>query len=412
MNDREQRGLAIAATCRINRKGPVWIVPSQSGDGRYTVVPHAETPHCTCPDHETRGCKCKHIYAVEFVMKREIGSDGVVVDTRQVVLTEKRVTYPQQWEAYNAAQTTEKSSFRVLLHNLCKGLQDPPMKNGRPRLPLRDSIFAACYKVYSTFSGRRFMTDLREAQSEGFINRCPCYNSIFGVLESEETFEILRSLVVASALPLKSLETNFSCDSSGFSGCRFDRWFDKKYGPEGVAKTRRAWVKCHVMCGTKTNVVTAVEIHDQHAGDTTQLQPLLETTRQGFDIGTLSADMAYSSRANLTAIDNAGAFPLIPFKSNAVPGDGGLWQKMFHYCRMHSDEFLSRYHVRSNVESTFSMIKRKFGDGVRSKTDMAMKNEVLAKLVCHNICCVIQEMHESGVDPTFWAQPTTTGAIG
>ena len=39
-----------------------------------------------------------------------------------------------------------------------------------------------------------------------------------------------------------------------------------------------------------------------------------------------------------------------------------------------------------------------------SKTDVALKNEGLAKMVCHNICCVIQEMHESGVDPTFWGE--------
>jgi hypothetical protein len=33
---------------------------------------------------------------------------------------------------------------------------------------------------------------------------------------------------------------------------------------------------------------------------------------------------------------------------------------------------------------------------------VAMKNEVLAKIVCHNICCIIQEMHELGIEPTFW----------
>ncbi|MBN2473138.1 MAG: hypothetical protein JXB62_00920 [Pirellulales bacterium] len=33
-----------------------------------------------------------------------------------------------------------------------------------------------------------------------------------------------------------------------------------------------------------------------------------------------------------------------------------------------------------------------------------MKNEVWAKLVCHNICCLIQAMHEVGVNPTLWAE--------
>jgi hypothetical protein len=42
------------------------------------------------------------------------------------------------------------------------------------------------------------------------------------------------------------------------------------------------------------------------------------------------------------------------------------------------------YHKRSNVEATFSMIKRVFGDSVRSKTETARQNEVLLKILCHN----------------------------
>ena len=63
---------------------------------------------------------------------------------------------------------------------------------------------------------------------------------------------------------------------------------------------------------------------------------------------------------------------------------------------------MQHYHRRSNVESCFSAIKRKFGDGVRSKGDVAMKNEVLCKLLAHNICVLIQEQHELGIDPIFW----------
>ena len=62
----------------------------------------------------------------------------------------------------------------------------------------------------------------------------------------------------------------------------------------------------------------------------------------------------------------------------------------------------AHYHKRSNVESTFSMIKAKFGDAVRSKTDVAMKNEALCKILCHNICCLIPSACEFGVATKFW----------
>ena len=63
---------------------------------------------------------------------------------------------------------------------------------------------------------------------------------------------------------------------------------------------------------------------------------------------------------------------------------------------------MKHYHQRSNAESTFSMIKAKFRDHVRSRTEHSMKNEVLCKFICHNICCVIQSQCELGIDATFW----------
>jgi transposase len=83
---------------------------------------------------------------------------------------------------------------------------------------------------------------------------------------------------------------------------------------------------------------------------------------------------------------------------------GGAFAKLFHYYNLHREEFLKIYHKRSNVESTISMVKAKFTDGVRSHTERAMKNEVLCKFLCHNICCVIHSQIELGIEPAFWLE--------
>jgi hypothetical protein len=113
--------MRIAATCKLTKKGQIRLVPSQSGHGRYTVSPDPEAPHCTCPDHEIRRLKCKHLFAVEFAMKREQHDDGSMTVTQTVTVTEtiNKPTYPQDWPAYNAAQTHEKDKFLSLLHDLC-----------------------------------------------------------------------------------------------------------------------------------------------------------------------------------------------------------------------------------------------------------------------------------------------------
>ena len=38
--------------------------------------------------------------------------------------------------------------------------------------------------------------------------------------------------------------------------------------------------------------------------------------------------------------------------------------------------------------------KAKFGDSLKSKTKTAQYNEVLCKILCHNLCVLIHEMHE------------------
>ena len=39
-----------------------------------------------------------------------------------------------------------------------------------------------------------------------------------------------------------------------------------------------------------------------------------------------------------------------------------------------------------------------------SKTDAAMTNEVLCKILCHNLTCLIQEQETLGIVPIFWKE--------
>src|SRR6202142_4242968 len=123
MDLREQRGMELAATRTIQQKAGIWIVPSQAGKGTYRVHLMPKIASCTCPDHETRGVDCKHIYAARFVMRRERNADGSTTVTRSVTLTAtEQITYPQKWSAYNEAQTHEQDKFQILLSDLCSGL--------------------------------------------------------------------------------------------------------------------------------------------------------------------------------------------------------------------------------------------------------------------------------------------------
>ena len=304
------------------------------------------------------------------------------------------------WTAYNRSQSEEKTRFVELLADLCSGIPEPVQTFGRPRLPLSDVVFCVAFKVYSTVSARRCMSDLQDAHDKGYISKVPHYNSIFNYFEMLELTPILEELIVESRLPLKAVETDFAVDASGFGTSQLVRWQNAYYGRK---QDKHAWVKVHLMVGVKTNVVTSVEITGAFAHDGPLLPRLVETTSRNFEMGTVMADKAYSSKRNIRAIADKGATPYIPFRKGFTAGKGNatLWSKLWHYYQFNRDDFLAHYHKRSNAESTFSMIKVKFGERLRSKTETAQTNEMLLKIVCHNICCVIRSMHELGLEPTF-----------
>jgi hypothetical protein len=54
------------------------------------------------------------------------------------------------------------------------------------------------------------------------------------------------------------------------------------------------------------------------------------------------------------------------------------------------------------------MIKMKFGDALRSKLPVAQVNEILCKVICHNLCCLVSAIYELGLAPTFWNQRRAT----
>jgi hypothetical protein len=91
-------------------------------------------------------------------------------------------------------------------------------------------------------------------------------------------------------------------DRDGFRGRRvglhdlaISSLVDAKYGRE----VHEAFsLKAHVMVGTKTNVVTAVEVTHGREHDGQHFRPLLANTAKRFTLKRVSADKAYAQRAS------------------------------------------------------------------------------------------------------------------
>lgn len=302
------------------------------------------------------------------------------------------------WREYNQSQTKEKILFLNLLNGLCECIEPNkgPTVGRRPRsIPHR--IFCMALKTYLNTSSRRLISDLELAKKSKFINQVPCFNSVCNYFNDSYLKSVLKYLIELSALPLSKVERKFGVDSSGISSHKMEPWSRARQ----KHALHRNYRKIHIIYGLLTNIAVSCVVTSGNRADSPHFEGLLKRAADNFNFEEVSADKAYSSKHNLQCASDLGAIAYIPFKKNTVCKGVGLWRQMFDYFKNHQEEFLKHYHLRSNVESGFWMIKKKFGEYVQFKNDIAQENEILCKVLCHNICCLIQEIFLQKIEVNF-----------
>lgn len=120
----------------------------------------------------------------------------------------------------------------------------------------------------------------------------------------------------------------------------------------------------------RSNIVTAATVTQGTTHDQTQFEKLVEMTDEYFDQGKVVADKAYNARVNYDKVAGLGGKAYIPFKDNVTGKAGGSyeWMRMYQRFQNYRNDFLKEYHLRSNVESSFNVMKEKFGKNLRCKT--------------------------------------------
>jgi|ERR1041384_3798042 hypothetical protein len=81
---------------------------------------------------------------------------------------------------------------------------------------------------------------------------------------------------------------------------------------------------------------------------------------------------------------------------------------MYELHKNDPEEFGAHYHLRSNVETVFSMMKRVFDGRLCAKSATGQRTELLAKALCHNIRVLIRCMYEFNIDLDFSDLPSIT----
>lgn len=389
---RRALGLEIAQTRKIRVTSGGWVIPASTGSKVFFVRRTSFGLKCSCPDFELRNKPCKHIYAAGFYPQSAKHDQEP---------TSYRKTYRQDWNAYNSYQVHEKEYLPPLLYHLCKSIDDEPeeAQRGRPRISLRNAIFSAALKVGSNLSARRFMPELRQAKEKGLVSDIPSYNYILAVMGDDRITPIIEKLIALSCIPLKEVDTSFAVDATGF-GSR--QYYQHRFKKDERNIAMKEFVKLHACVGVKTHIITSARVTLSNVHDSKEFSNLVKPTAEMFKVAEVSADKGYLAYDALHLVDRLGAVPYIAFKRNSREfTESAVWNRMFHLFSVNREAFLDRYHLRSNSETVFSSLKRRYTDFVRSKGFTAQRNELLLKVLCYNISIVIQMAYELGIDPWF-----------
>lgn len=267
--------------------------------------------------------------------------------------------------------------------------------NGRPCAYHGDILKSICIKAYHNYSWWRLESELKIARAMGIIEEVHKRTTLANYMQDPKITSLLHKLYKIIAEPLSQIEVHFSADATGISNKYGNkRWMKVRHTKE-ESKHKREYSKLHVISGVKTNVICSAKVTKGHVHESPLFKPLLDDTAKIFNIKEVSADAGYLSRDNVKAIAKIGAVPFIMGKKNThVPGRGSLsaWGGMLRLWKNHQMFFAEKYHKRSNVESTFGSLKRKFGDFCRSKKPASQESEILAKIVCFNSAILAESL--------------------
>jgi len=178
-------------------------------------------------------------------------------------------------------------------------------------------------------------------------------------------------------------------DASGFELEKKSYYYRTVWNSNRRQKTKR-YMKLSLSVDTDKHLILRYKIRKKFRNDTLDF---INTIRD-LKVKKVFADKGYDSKKNRRfVINKLKAIPIIPVRRHT---------NFYGYLKQGKKIDGSDYHQRSKVETVFSMIKRRYGSVLLSKSNSTQKVELITKLIAHNIdrailfsMCYLLGFHQS-----------------
>ena len=234
-------------------------------------------------------------------------------------------------------------------------------------------------KIY-TRSTYRQITDLLELsdtiQKYLHLKKIPHYTTLQKFFQRLPT-SILQELNKQILLNHEINGEIIALDGSGFTSDNADKYYSKIRDKE-----RKNFTKCHIAIDVDTRLILYSQALKGPKHDIKFAIVSIRSLNK-YDVDYIIADKAYDTNKIRTCInEEIKASDQIPLKSNFRHG----W-----YRRLSIQTFKKEiYSRRNNVESVFSVIKRKYSGVNKSKSTRLQNKETRLKTLVYNIALAIK----------------------
>ncbi len=393
MKSQEKAGIKIAIHRQLTERKGYWLVQSSNQYLFYRV--DFEQGKCECDEFRNLNSGwCRHLYAVKWHLHNR--SRLIKKSPRPPVNS-----VPRDWRSYHAGRSAKHRLFKEFLNNVCQKLPDfiPSKKGGRPRVPLKDLVYASVLKVRNQKAGKAMESMLEEEDEAG---RLPGYavpkaNTLFNFFNSWRAFDVLNMLIGETSAPFIHLEHAFAIDSTHFPISRKEKGYNFK--TDKVFEKSKTF-KAHVCTGVLTGVVASLRVTpDEGTGsaDAAKFPHLLRETIQRFSVLEILADAAYCSRRNFRCCDEVGVKLFTKFGKRDTNADDSSYGRALLFSKEHPKEQYLKFRNRSSIEATFSVWKRRFPNRMFFKNEQSIANEIMCIALVHNLELLVRARFELGM---------------
>ncbi len=247
-------------------------------------------------------------------------------------------------------------------------------------------IVLLAIRQYENKSYRRFVEWLEEADNlleYLHLKRIPHFTTL-----QKFTARISNSLlqkILLSFITTYNTQRHIICiDTTGFKSA-FSQYYKDRTSSTATNNVdkRRTFIKNTICADTNRQLICRIKARHSYCHDNIDFIPVLSSISKAISISLVVADKGYDDEKNHWFVRKCLlSDSIIPARFPDVP----VWKTHGRYRKQMKRGYNKQlYHQRNKVETIFSVIKRMFGECIRSKMIRTKNREMAFRCIAYNM---------------------------